>query len=103
MNNNLVLISGKSATGKSTCLRNLPNPEGVAYLNCENNKALPYPSKFQQVNITDPVKIFNAFAQAEAAPSIHTIVIDSLTYLMDMYESNYVNTATNTMKALTIH
>ena len=30
---------------------------------------------------------------------VHTIVIDSLTYLMDMYETKYVLTATNTMKA----
>ena len=30
---------------------------------------------------------------------IHTIVIDSLTYLMDMYESLYVLNSTNTMKA----
>lgn len=32
-------------------------------------------------------------------PNIHTIVIDSLTYLMDMYESLYVINSTNTMKA----
>lgn len=36
MNNNLILVSGKSTTGKSMCFRNLQNPEGVMYLNCEN-------------------------------------------------------------------
>lgn len=30
---------------------------------------------------------------------VHTIVIDSLNYLMDMYESLHVLTATNTMQA----
>ena len=32
-------------------------------------------------------------------PDVHTIVIDTLTYLMDMYESLYVYNATNTQKA----
>ena len=35
VNDNLVLISGKSASGKSACLAGLKNPEGVMYLNCE--------------------------------------------------------------------
>lgn len=35
VNDNLVLIAGKSATGKSACLAGLNNPEGVMYLNCE--------------------------------------------------------------------
>ena len=34
-NDNLVLICGKSGTGKSTSLKNLKNPEGVLYLNCD--------------------------------------------------------------------
>ena len=36
MNNNLVLLCGKSATGKSASLQMLKDPEGVMYLNCEN-------------------------------------------------------------------
>jgi len=32
-------------------------------------------------------------------PEIHTIVIDTLTYMMDMYENNYVLNSANTMKA----
>ena len=35
-NDHLVLISGKSATGKSASLMGIENPEGVMYLNCEN-------------------------------------------------------------------
>lgn len=34
-NNNLVLISGASATGKSASLMNISNPEGVMFLACE--------------------------------------------------------------------
>lgn len=99
MNNNLILVSGKSATGKSMCLRNIKDPEGVIYLCTENNKALPFPSKFKSLNITDPMTVYKAFEQAEAMSDVHTIVVDSLTFMMDQFETQYVLTATNTMKA----
>ena len=99
MNNNLVLIAGKSATGKSLSLRNLKDPEGVMYLNCENNKGLPFKSRFKEFTITDPLQIYEAFTKVEEMPDVHTVVIDSLTYMMDMYETMHVLPATNTMKA----
>jgi len=98
-NTNLVLISGKSATGKSLSLRNIPNPTGVMYLNCEAGKRLPFNSKFKEYVITDPYQIYEAFLKAENNKEIHAIVIDSLTYMMDMFESVHVLTATNGMKA----
>ena len=99
MNNNLVLLCGKSATGKSASLQMLKNPEGVMYLNCENNKKLPFKSKFKEFTITDPTDVPDAIESVKGDKKIHTIVIDSLTYLMDMYESTKVLTSTNTMKA----
>lgn len=99
INDHLVLLCGKSATGKSASLMNLKNPEGVMYLNCEAGKRLPFKAKFQQFVITDPLQIFEAFDVAETKPDVHTIVVDSLTYLMDMYESLYVINSTNTMQA----
>lgn len=99
MNNNLVLLCGKSATGKSASLVDIKNPEGVMYLNCENNKKLPFNSKFQEYTITDPTDVPDAIDSVQDNDKIHTIVIDSLTYLMDMYESTKVLTASNTMKA----
>ena len=80
------------------CFRNLKKPEGVMYLGCEG-KGLPFASKFQKYTITDPLQVYEAFAKAETKPDIHTIIIDSITYLMDMYETLYVLTAANTMKA----
>jgi hypothetical protein len=99
INDQLVLISGKSATGKSASLIGLKNPEGVMYLNCESGKRLPFKAKFKQFTITDPLQIYEAFQAAETMPEIHTIVIDTLTYLLDMYESLYVLNSANTMKA----
>lgn len=97
-NDQLVLLVGKSAAGKSAALRNIKDPEGVMYLNCESNKRLPFPAKFKQFSITDPLQVEEAFQAAEGMDDIHTIVIDSLTYLMDMFESLYVLGSANTMK-----
>ena len=99
MNNNLVLLCGKSATGKSASLQMLKDPEGVMYLNCENNKKLPFRSKFKEFTITDPTDVPDAIDSVQDNDKVHTIVIDSLTYLMDMFESTKVLTSTNTMKA----
>lgn len=106
INDHLVLLGGKSAAGKSASLMNLRDPGGVLYLNCEAGKRLPFKSNFLPgpdgqpgFVITNPTQIFEAFDFAESMPNIHTIVIDSLTYLLDMYESVFVLNAANTMKA----
>ena len=99
VNDNLVMVVGKSATGKSASLMKLKNPEGVLYLNCEAGKKLPFRSKFLEKVITDPLQIYEAFDWAETQPQIHTIIIDTQTYLMEMYESLYVINSTNTMAA----
>ena len=98
-NDHLVLLCGKSATGKSTSLMGMDKPEGVMYLNCEAGKKLPFKAKFKQYTITDPLQVNEAFDAAERMPDIHTIVVDSLTYLLDMYESSYVLSSTNGIQA----
>ncbi|WP_065647681.1 AAA family ATPase [Pantoea eucrina] len=99
VNDNLVLIVGASAGGKSASLRGLKNQTGVMYLNCEAGKKLPFPNKFQSFTITDPYQIFEAFDHAETDADIHTIVIDTATFMMDMFESVHVLTSANTMQA----
>jgi predicted ATP-dependent serine protease len=102
MNDHLILISGKSATGKSTSLMFMDDPKSVMYLNCESGKKLPFKSRFEEYVITDPMQVIEAIEASESMDHIKTIVVDSLTYLMDMYESNYVLTSSNTMKALNV-
>jgi hypothetical protein len=111
MNDNLVLLCGKSAAGKSASLQNIKEPKGVLYLNCENNKKLPFKADFIQYTITDPDHVPMIIGAVETEESItiagkdydtakiHTIIIDSLTYLMDMYESTKVLNSSNTMQA----
>ena len=96
-NDHLVLIAGASASGKSASLMTLENQAGVMYLNCESGKKLPFPNKFLKLTVTDPLQVFEAFDEAENMPEIHTIVVDSITFLMDMFESIYVIGSANTM------
>jgi len=97
INDHLVCICGASGTGKSASLMNIENPAGVLYLNTEAGKKLPFKSKFIEKTITDPFQIYEAFAWAETKPDIHSIVIDSLVFMMDMFESVHVIGAANTM------
>lgn len=95
VNDHLLLVCGEATSGKSASLMNIKNPEGVLYLNCEAGKKLPFKNKFKRVTITDPNQILTAFDQAEQMEDVHTIVIDSLTYMMDMYETCYIYRSTN--------
>jgi hypothetical protein len=99
VNDHLVLVGGESASGKSASLMNLKNPERWMYLNTESGKRLPFRSKMQQYTITDPYQIYEAFEHAETLPDIDGIIVDSATYMMDMFESVHVLTSTNTMQA----
>ena len=88
-----VLITGDSTTGKSTSLRNLRAPEGVVYFNCEVGKNLPFKTKFKQVTIKDPLDLYSYIDQVAQKDEYHTIIIDSLSFLMNMYENKYIKAA----------
>jgi len=98
-NDHLVGICGSSGSGKSASLMDIENPGGVIYLNTEAGKKLPFKSGFVEKTITDPYQIYEAFNWAEENPAIHSIVIDSLVFMMDMFESVHVINSSNTMKA----
>ncbi len=99
MSEQLVLIEGLSASGKSLSLSHLRNPEGVIYLNCEN-KRLPFkPGKLNCYNITDPYQVYEGIDYADKTPSVHTVVIDTLDFLMTMFETNIIKPSANTQKA----
>ena len=99
----VLLICGTPATGKSTSLEFLENPEGVLYLNCDHGKKLPFKSKFIDYAVTNPDHvplIFNSLETKESirpngeehsTDKIHTIVIDTINNLMSLVESKYVD------------
>lgn len=100
INDQLVLIAGKSATGKSASLRNLKKPQSVIYANCEAGKRLPFPAKFKyNLNITNPNQLAQVFQKANEDDEIEVVIIDTLTFLLDMYISMYVKTAADGRKA----
>lgn len=98
-NDQLILIVGYSAAGKSASLRNLRNQENWMYLNTEAGKRLPFKNGFQSYRITDPYEVHEAFNYGTDNAKVDGIILDSLTFLMDMYESQLVLPAANTMKA----
>lgn len=98
-NDHLVLISGESGTGKSASLMNLPNHERVMYLNCEAGKKLPFRNRFKTFVITDPMEVYEGFDHALNNPAFDVIALDTITFLMDMYETLYVLPSANTMQA----
>ncbi len=98
-NDQLILITGISGEGKSASLRNIRNQERWLYLNTEAGKRLPFKNKFQNYRINDPYQIYEAFDYATDNPEVDGIIIDTLTFLMDMFETQYVLNSTNGMKA----
>ena len=98
-NNHIVLVMGKPNTGKSTSLRNLKNQESMIYLNTDL-KALPFKSKFlKTIDVADAVDVIGYIQQIEEVPTVTGAVLDTITFLMSMYERQYVLNATNTQKA----
>jgi hypothetical protein len=101
-NDNLILVVGESAAGKSVSLKGLRNPEGVSYANCESGKKLPFKSGFKEFVITDPYQVYTMFDWLEnekRKDKYHTAVVDTVNFMMDMYESVHVVGSKNTMGA----
>lgn len=99
INDQLVLISGESATGKSASLMHIPNQHRWLYLNCEAGKRLPFANKFESHTITDPYQVYEAFDHARGNTKYDGIIVDTITFLMDMFESLYVKNSQNTQAA----
>lgn len=99
-NPQLVLISGESATGKSASLRNIREQSKWMFLNAEAGKRLPFKNTFDSYTVTDPYQVYEGL-DAMKNGDIDRIgaIIDTTTFLMDMFESMYVIPAVNTQTA----
>lgn len=98
-NKNIVLIMGKPNTGKSTSLMNLDNQDKMVYLNTDL-KELPFKSKFlKNVEVKDAMDVLAYIQDIENASQVEGAVLDTITFLMSMYERQYVTNSANTQKA----
>lgn len=94
-----LLIAGESGVGKSFSLMNLRGQEGVLYLNCEGGKPLPFKNNFKRVTIDDPREVFDILNQvnADTKGRYHTVVIDTVSFMMNRFEAVHVIGSSNTM------
>lgn len=90
-NDQLVLICGFSGTGKSASLMNIPNKDKWLYLNTESGKRLPFKNNFKSVRVKHPDDVIQAFDLAiNNKDKVDGIILDSLTFLMEMYETKCI-------------
>lgn len=98
-NKNLVLVMGKPSSGKSTSLMNLQNQDKWVYLNTDM-KELPFKDRFAVNNkVQLATDVLGFIDQIEQNENIQGAVLDTLTFLMSMYERQFVLTARDTQKA----
>lgn len=98
MNNHICLALGKPSTGKSSSLRNLP-ADKTAYINFDN-KPLPFSVPFyKDIRVSNIDTVLNGLGKLETDENVEYIIVDTITYMMDMFENQKVVTAVNTQKA----
>lgn len=99
-----ILICGESGSGKSASLMGIKDRKDVLYLNCENGKPLPFKNSFKRKTITDPEDIIDYLEELirlqdeEGQKPFNFVVVDTLSFLMDMYETEHVLGARDTQK-----
>jgi len=103
-NKRIVLIAGGPSMGKTHSLHQMANDPGVAYLNTDL-KDLPFRiptdgTGMKHCNVDDAMIAPDAVAKLEAdMPEIHTVVVDTITFLMNQYRNQYVLNAPDTRAA----
>lgn len=98
-NKNIVLVMGPPNTGKSASLMKLKNQEQMVYLNTDL-KELPFAHKFAaNVEVSNALDVLTYITEIEQTPHITGAVLDTLSFLMSMYERQYVVNAANGQKA----
>lgn len=97
-NKHIVMVMGKPNTGKTTALRTLPQNQW-AYLNTDLKEA-PFKNNFAaSIEIANAPDVLDYVDQIEGEATVVGGVLDTLTFLMSMYERQLVITAKDTQKA----
>lgn len=86
----IVLVTGESGTGKSRSLKNIRNQDKWMYLNCEGIKDLPFNNNFKKAIIQDAMTVPAHMKTALSSDKCNGVIVDTLTFLMDMFATQYV-------------
>lgn len=100
-NQKIFLVIGSSGSGKTSSLRNMPL-EKTVLINTELKSMLPFRGHARLKKhwlLNDINKLMPGLTLLEKDPEVEYIVLDSLSYLMNMYELQVVKTSTNGMRA----
>ena len=99
MNDKTVMCIGDTGTGKTSSLRNL-DPSKVCYINIDN-KPIPFKHKdlSKNVSLKSTQQLINGMEQIEEELHIEYCVIDTISFLGDMFFSEHIENSTNGMKA----
>lgn len=98
-NKNVVLVVGEPNTGKSTALMQMKRQPSFVYLNTDL-KELPFKDRFMaSVEVAEPEDILTFIDEIEANSEAEGGVLDTLTFLMNLYERLRVKTSHDTQKA----
>lgn len=88
-NKNIVMIMGKPNTGKTASLRNL-DQGSMVYLNADL-KDVPFVDRFMSnVEIADANDVLGFIEDIEQTEEVSGAVLDTVTFLMQMFERQYV-------------
>lgn len=89
-NNKVVLITGFPDTGKSFTMFNMEDQSSSIYINADN-KPLPFNGNFKaSLSINDAKEALNIVNAANESDSVDTIILDTISKLMETYERQYV-------------
>ena len=94
-NKKVLLINGRSSTGKTFSLRRLVQEHGdkIAYIDADGKHALPFKGKkkiAKYVIPKDPLEVPAGLRALEQDDSIEYIIIDTLSHLLRVLEQKHV-------------
>lgn len=95
---NALLVVGDPGSGKSSSMLHLDQPS-TAYFSFEGNKRLPYRHNFKYIRIKNILDTYSLLQKAIDAPTINTIVFDTISAMMDMYETQVIVNSADTRTA----